>query len=126
MTTSLDSRWIIDTSRIGAGSAVEVTGTLDWHSAPGLRAALSSVEKTRRVLIDLTDVKRIDSSGTGELIAAAVRANHTGRELGVLTGTTTADILDRVGIGDSVLLFSDRASAYTWASGERAGYPLGR
>lgn len=129
MTTGVDSSCTFETSRIGAGFAIEVTGILDWHSAPRLRAALSDLGAAagmRRVLIDLTEVTRIDSSGTGELIAAAVRSGRTGVQMAIVTGHATAEILENVGIGDYVLVFSDRASAYTWGAGERSGYPLGR
>lgn len=126
MATSLDPRCSVETSRVGVGSAVEVAGVLDWHSAPLLRAALASLTRPRRVLLDLTEVVRMDSSGTGEVIATTVRAGHESTGMAIVTGPATADILESVGIGDNVLLFSDRAAAYTWVSGERAGYPLGR
>lgn len=126
MTTSLGSRCRIVTGEVGAGSAVEVSGILDWHSAPCLRSTLSGLADGSRVLVDLAEVERIDASGTGELIAAAVRLGRTGIEMGIVTGCATADVLESVGIGDSVLVFSNRSPAYRWLSGERAGHPLGR
>lgn len=105
---------------------MEVSGVLDWHSAPLLRAALDSLRAPGRVLIDLTALQRIDSSGTGELIAAALRGEHDGSDMAIVTGDATADILESVGIGDRVLVFYDRPPAYTWVSGEKAGYPPGR
>lgn len=124
--TSLDPRCAIDSSPVGTGSAVEVTGILDWHSAPLLRSTLSSLPAGGRVLIDLSRVTRIDSAGTGELIAATVRARHRGVATAILSGTDTADILEQVGLGDSTLVFRDRDSAYRWVTDDEAGHLTGR
>lgn len=62
----------------------------------------------------------------GLRVACARRAGRQDIEMAIVTGRATADVLESVGIGDSVLVFPDRASAYAWVSGEKAGYPPGR
>ncbi|HET6965313.1 MAG TPA: STAS domain-containing protein [Acidimicrobiales bacterium] len=126
MTTALTQGCRIETATDGPNRIIEVTGTLNWRAAPALRAAVSAADPEGRLLIDLTDVAAIDSAGTGALIAAHLRAAGRGTALAVLTGDAVADVVDGVGIGDAALVFSDRAAAYAWLSGERAGYPLGR
>ena len=126
MTTSPDAGCCIDTSANAAESSIEVLGTLNWRTAPDLRSAVVKASGSKRLLIDLSEVDRMDSAGTGALIATAVRAEQAGTGLAVLTGKAVANVVDDVGIGDTVLVFSDRAAAYAWLAGERAGYPLGR
>lgn len=126
MTTSPDAGCCIDTSANAAESSIEVLGTLNWRTAPDLRSAVVQASGSKRLLIDLSEVDRMDSAGTGALIATAVRAEQAGTGLAVLTGKAVANVVDDVGIGDTVLVFSDRAAAYAWLAGERAGYPLGR
>ncbi len=126
MTTALTQGCRIETADDGPNRIVEVTGILNWRSASALRAAVSSAAPGGRLLIDLTDVEAIDSAGTGALIAAHLRATARGTPLAVLTGDAVAVVVDGVGIGDAALVFSDRAAAFAWLSGERAGYPLGR
>ncbi len=126
MTTALTQGCRIETADDGPNRIVEVTGILNWRSASALRAAVSPAPPGGRLLIDLTDVEAIDSAGTGALIAAHLRATGRGTPWAVLTGDAVAGVVDGVGIGDAALVFSDRAAAYAWLSGERAGYPLGR
>lgn len=53
------------------GTVVEVAGDLDMSTAPELRDRLSqAVEDDARVVVDLTDVGFMDSSGLGVLVVA--------------------------------------------------------
>ncbi len=126
MTTSAGTACCIDTSRRGAWSSIEVVGTLNWRTTADLRSAVSRARDSKRLLIDLSEVDRMDSAGTGAVIAAARQAGQAGTDLAVLAGPAVANVVDGVGIGDAVLVFSDRAAAYAWLEDERAGYPLGR
>ena len=62
---------------------VEVSGELEMHAAPELRAELQrvcAVEKPR-VLIDLSQVSFIDSTGIGVLVGGLKRAREAGGAL---------------------------------------------
>ncbi|WP_433652955.1 STAS domain-containing protein [Micromonospora zamorensis] len=53
------------------GTVVEVAGDVDMSTAPELRDRLSqAVEDDARVVVDLTDVGFMDSSGLGVLVVA--------------------------------------------------------
>ncbi len=126
MTAALSGVCRIDSSTDGPNRAVEISGALDWHSAPELTHAVSSVPPGGRLLLDLAGVAAIDSAGTGALIAAHLRARRRAAYMAILAGPGCAEVVEAVGISEAVLVFSDRAAAYAWLSGERAGYPLGR
>lgn len=126
MTTALSGVCRIDTSTDGPNRAVEISGALDWHSAPELTSAVSSVPPGGRLLVDLSGVAAIDSAGTGALIAAHLRARRRAAYLAILAGRACAEVVEAVGISEAVPVFSDRSAAYSWLSGARAGYPPGR
>ena len=62
---------------------VSVGGEFDLHSAPELQERLATVSAagSRRVIVDLTDLRFIDSASLGVLVQAAKRLRATGGEL---------------------------------------------
>lgn len=63
---------------------VTARGEVDVSTAPALRAELMSIpEDTARVVVDLSEVTFLDSTGLGVLIAAMkrLRDNETGGQL---------------------------------------------
>jgi anti-sigma B factor antagonist len=56
----------------GPGHVLELTGELDFHTAPQVRAALQSVtlHPGQQLVIDLAQVTFCDSSGIASLVAA--------------------------------------------------------
>ena len=66
---------------------VEVSGELEMHAAPELRAelqrvcALENASQKPRVLIDLSQVSFIDSTGIGVLVGGLKRAREAGGAL---------------------------------------------
>ena len=58
-----------------------VTGAVDLHVSPELRASLRAViddEKPKRLIVDLSQVPYIDSSGIAVLIGAMQSLEHEG------------------------------------------------
>ena len=59
---------------------VQIEGELDAFSAPELRPLLDSLaaERVRKVVVDLTELRLIDSSGVGAIVSLfkRVRANE--------------------------------------------------
>lgn len=56
MTTTTGPAWRTETTPTGSGRVVKVAGSLNWHRAPELRAAVSQPGATR-VLVDLAEAQ---------------------------------------------------------------------
>lgn len=66
----------------GAIPVVTVSGEVDVYSAPALRDGLTELlESGTSVVVDLTDVGFLDSTGLGALVAARTKAAEHGAEL---------------------------------------------
>jgi len=63
--------FIVSSRQLDGCTVVSVAGELDAHSAPALEAELDPVTAVAgaRVVVDLTDVAFIDSTGLGVLVA---------------------------------------------------------
>ncbi|HEX3549348.1 MAG TPA: STAS domain-containing protein [Candidatus Elarobacter sp.] len=61
----------------------ELTGSLDIATSPTVRAALTSASErgSHRLIVDLTRVEFLDSTGLGALIGAQRRAKEFGGEV---------------------------------------------
>jgi len=61
----------------GGATVFKLRGTLDIATAPTLRAALSQAQETKKnVVVDLTQIEFLDSTGLGALIGAHRRASE--------------------------------------------------
>jgi anti-sigma B factor antagonist len=62
---------------------LDVRGEVDVYSAPALRDSLSGLLDAgpKAVIVDLTEVAFLDSTGLGALVAARTRANDAGSRL---------------------------------------------
>lgn len=70
---------------------LELSGDLDVTSAPALQAALQELidQGIRSLIVDLTDVPFMDSSGLGVLVAAHRRMTAVGGQLALVNPTPT-------------------------------------
>jgi anti-sigma B factor antagonist len=88
--------------QIGDVTVVELAGRLTVDDQPGmLKEAVAEVVRrgARRVLLDLSGVRYIDSTRLGELIAAHITVTrHGGRLKLVATPTRILDLLDMAGL----------------------------
>lgn len=68
---------------VGGFPVFELSGSLDIATSPTVRASLleASGRGDHRLIVDLTDVEFLDSTGLGALIGAQRRANEVGGEL---------------------------------------------
>lgn len=68
---------------------VTVAGELDVHTAPQLDAQLSPLTRTAEpsIIVDLTDVKFIDSTGLGILVTALKHVRENEGKLNVVVTT---------------------------------------
>ena len=72
----------ITITHVDGVASIRVAGELDVATAPDLRACLlDAIATTRTVVVDLTDLGFIDSTGIGVLIGAAKRLAAEGGEI---------------------------------------------
>jgi anti-sigma B factor antagonist len=71
---------------VGSYSLVEVRGEIDVFSAPGLKDALTALidSGAPAVIIDLSQVAFLDSTGLGALVAARSEATDKGGRLPIV------------------------------------------
>ena len=75
----------ITTTDLGETIALSVTGELDAASSPQLQAAILAVHtRCRRLVIDLTELRFIDSIGLGILIGAKRLSREQALQLHVI------------------------------------------
>jgi anti-sigma B factor antagonist len=77
----------LSVSKQGAGEVpvVAVSGEVDVYSAPALRDGLTELLETgTSVVVDLTDVGFLDSTGLGALVAARTTAAEHGASLALV------------------------------------------
>ena len=73
----------VNSRRVGDHTVVHVTGEIDVYGAPELREELTAQQESGPVdlVVDLTDVPFMDSTGLGVLVGALKRARTTGGHL---------------------------------------------
>ena len=77
----------IRTSRHESACVIELAGEVDMRSAPALRDELLEVvaEAPRKLILDLSEVPYIDSSGVGTIVELKRRVEKSGAKI-VLVG----------------------------------------
>jgi anti-sigma B factor antagonist len=95
---------------------VEVSGEVDLHTAPQLRAVLGGLvgreSPGESVVVDLTGVSFIDSTGLGELVGAHKAVQRRGDRLHVVaTNDRVTRLLTLTGLDDVLEVHGDRLEA---------------
>lgn len=108
----------------GGTSTIALVGELDLSTISMMEGLLlEQVTQRRAVLVDLSRLSFIDSSGIGVLIQALRSANGT--PVGVLIGAGSQ--VDRVfgiaGIAEALRVFTDRGLALAALTHTRNGHP---
>jgi len=77
----------VTTEREAGTAILHLSGEIDLHSSPALRDVFLSLlaEPPRRIILDLTQVRYIDSSGVGTIVELKRRASRSESRL-VLVG----------------------------------------
>jgi anti-sigma B factor antagonist len=113
----------IEDSDDGA-SIIALSGELDLSTIPRMEAPLfEQIGQRQSVLVDLTGLTFIDSSGIGVLIQASRESNGTPLGVVVGPGTQVERVFGIAGVGEALPLFSDRDQALAGLNGraERDG-----
>jgi anti-sigma B factor antagonist len=87
-------------------------GELDFASVGGFRAALveAATQADAGVVVDLSDVSFIDSSGLGALVELHARLRRDNRQLAVVApgGTAAAVLLNLAGLDNRLAVYESR------------------
>jgi anti-sigma B factor antagonist len=96
--------------RDGAVYVLALAGELDLFSAPRLREAIARAD--RDVVLDLTQVGFVDSSGLAAILGAARRLATAGRRLSLVAGAGyVRALLERTGLIGPLEVFASLAGA---------------
>ncbi len=98
----------------GSAEVVSLSGTLDAWAEPDVRAGLKEVlDRGRtRLVLDLRELKRIDSSGLSALLSVLKAARSAGGDVVLLAPTAAVVSVLRLTRLDRILeAFDDEASA---------------
>jgi anti-anti-sigma factor len=91
---------------------VSLAGELDLSTVPRLEdALLEQIEQRAAVMLDLSQLSFIDSSGIGVLMRARQIANGTPISLVIAPGSQVERIFEVAGVAQALSVFSDRTSA---------------
>lgn len=101
----------IATERAGSTVVHTVSGEMDLATAPQLEDRLDFDGPASRVVLDLTEVTFIDSTGLRAIVGAHEAALDADTQLRVVPGQRVMRLLEITGVRDRLTLYSDRASA---------------
>ena len=91
------------------GTRVGVSGELDVASATQLRDALESVEPAQRVLLDLSGVSFIDSTGLHLLLQISTLSRRNGDRLRIITSPEVNRVIALSDLADLLALDDGQA-----------------
>jgi anti-anti-sigma factor len=96
----------------GAVRIIRVRGRLDWATAGSFRDRMCNEWTQGPMIIDLGDATGMDSSGTGVVLAVAVRAQKRGQLLVIVSlDPIVVEVLSSPSLGLSVPIVGSREAA---------------
>lgn len=106
---------IVEERAVGDLTVLAVAGTLDVLTAPELRARIAAVDVAAcaGLVIDLSDVDFLGSSGMGTLVSAHADLSPTLKFVLVADGPATSRPLKLIGIADIIDIFPTLDGALT-------------
>lgn len=103
-------------------TVIEWTGDMDMSCTPDARAqVLASLEQRAHLLIDLSAVRHIDSSGVAVLIEAHIRAKKGGLQFGLLKPSRQVLDVLRLARVDDILPIHASMAEFPAAKKKRGG-----
>lgn len=97
--------------------AVAVSGEVDLHAVPRFRAAMQDAEsnvggENPVIVVDLSEVEFMDSSGLGVLIGHHRELEESGGELRIVTGEAALKILRLTSLDTVFGIYASRQEAF--------------
>jgi len=101
---------------VDGAMVLEVSGEVELHSAPQLRAELVRLTETTspQIVVDLAGVSFIDSTGIGVLVGGLKKARERGGEVAFCSPQTRVKrVFEITGLLQALPLFETRLQALT-------------
>src|SRR3954447_11271663 len=113
----------LSTRTVGDHTGLEVGGEVDVYTAPRLRERLVELVEAgaRSVIVDLSRVEFLGSTGLGVLVGALKRLRAAGGTLALVCGHERLLKIFRITALDRVFALYDSVEAATAATGADAG-----
>jgi anti-sigma B factor antagonist len=114
----------VTTRAIGELSVVDVAGEVDVFSAPELAEQLTQLFDAgrRTVVVDLTSVTFLDSTGLGTLVAARNRAEEAGGQLPIIgSGERVLKLFRITGLDEVFEIYPSIEAAITATTASELG-----
>lgn len=110
----MDELFQVKVREEAGASVVSAVGEVDVSTAPELRQRLQELPEGTQVVVDLSDVTFLDSTGLGVLVAALkrVRESDTGGDLRlVVTRPQVTKVLEVTGLSTVFAVYSSLDAA---------------
>ena len=82
----METHFLVEARQEGRARVLKLSGELDVASSDALERAVEESSDYDRLVIDLSDLEFIDSTGLSVLVAAHQQSVADGREFGVVQG----------------------------------------
>lgn len=104
---------VINSSDLDGSTLIQVEGEIDLSTVPQLERELTPhVEAGRNVVVDLTGVDFMDSTGIGALVRASNRTREAGAELSLACGPgSVRRVLEVSGLDKMIPVYPDALAA---------------
>lgn len=104
---------LINTSDLEGSTLIQIEGEIDLSTVPQFERELTAnVEAGRNVLVDLTAVDFMDSTGIGVLVRASNRAREEGAEVSLACGPgSVRRVLEVSGLDKMITVYPDVQTA---------------
>ena len=99
------SHFRVDLDEAVQAGVLRLHGELDVAAIPIFEAELEQVSMRELVIVDLTDLEFIDSSGIGALVRADQRAAEAGRRFALIRGSgQVSQLLELTGLAERLMV----------------------
>lgn len=118
------SRLVVEACEHGDMLVIGLVGDLDIYTAPALHRELESTERRgAQLVIDLSRVGFLDSSGLGALVSVRNRLERDGARLGLVCPRRLETVLRAGGLGSAFVLGRDLAGLRAALAGRPPALP---
>lgn len=102
----------VGTETAGSATVVDVAGELDLHTAGELDEALKAAAGAQPLVVDLSRVDFMDSTGLSVIVSAVAAARDNGGSVRVITASDKiTKVFTLTGVDQQVEMFSTRDEA---------------